>query len=125
MLLLLCRSEYIIKYLIQKLCFYKVFVSRSKEGASSMRLLAAHRGRNFLTSPSPYKNFVPMRSQKAHTARAFFVFVRHICALHKIVTLWVTIGKRAKDFKSKANIKFYYVKLRFPMRLLATHTACF
>ena len=102
MLLLLCRSEYIIKYLIQKLCFYKVFVSRSKEGVSSMRLLAAHRERKFLISPSPYKNFVPMRSQKAPTARAFFVFVRHICALHKIVTLWVTVVSLRETIKGEA-----------------------
>ena len=38
--------------------------------------------------------------------------------------LCACMGKRAKDFKSKANIKFYYVKLRFPMRSLAAHTAC-
>ncbi len=65
-----------------------------------------------------------MRSQAAHTASAAFVFVRHTCASHKIVTRRVTMGKRAKDFKSKANIKFYYVKLRFPMCSLAAHTAC-
>jgi len=41
-----------------------------------------------------------------------------------MVTQRVTMGKGTKDLKSKANAKFYYVKPRFPMRLLAAHTAC-